>query len=45
MLFINNKKSNKTENNNNIGIDIFGYENKIFPIYNSKCKFEDELNQ
>lgn len=34
MLFINNKKSNKTENNNNIGIDIFGYENKIFPIYN-----------
>jgi len=36
---------NKIEKQNNININVFGYENKQkFPIYISKEKFNDHLN-
>ena len=38
-------KTIKTENQNNVNINAFGYEGKqAFPIYESKEKFEDEFN-
>ena len=39
------KDYNKIEEQNNININVFGYENKQFyPIYVSKHKYEDILN-
>ena len=42
---VNVKQYNKIENQNEINISVFGYENKQpFPIYVSKEKFEDQMN-
>jgi len=39
------KQYNKIEKQNNIRINVFGYENKQpFPIYISKERFEDQMN-
>lgn len=39
------KQYNKIKKQNNINVNVFGYEEKQpFPIYVSKEKFEDELN-
>ena len=39
------KDYNKIEEQNNINIDVFGYENKqLYPVYVSKQKNEDILN-
>jgi len=39
------KQYNKIEKQNNININVFGYEEKQpFPIYVSKEKFEDQMN-
>ena len=39
------KQYNKIEKQNNININVFGYENElVFPIYISKERNEDELN-
>ena len=39
------KKDYKIEEQNNISVNLFGYENRQpYPIYVSKEKFEDELN-
>lgn len=39
------KQYNKIEKQNNININVFGYENKQpFPIYVSKEKFDDHMN-
>ena len=39
------KQYNKVETQNNININVFGYENKqAYPIYVSKEKFDDVLN-
>ena len=39
------KQDNKTENQNNVNMNAFGYKAKqAFPIYESKEKFEDEFN-
>ena len=42
---VNVKQYNKIERQNNININVFGYEDKQpFPIYVSKEKFEDQIN-
>ena len=42
---VSQKQYNKIEKQNNININVFGYEEKQpFPIYVSKEKFEDQMN-
>ena len=42
---VSQKQYNKIEKQNNINIDMFGYEEKQpYPVYISKQKFEDEMN-
>ena len=42
---VNVKQHNKIERQNNIRINVFGYENKQpFPVYVSKEKFENQMN-
>jgi len=42
---VNVKQYNKIERQNNININVFGYEEKqLYPIYVSKEKFEDKMN-
>ena len=42
---VTNKQYNKIEKQNDININVFGYEEKqLFPIYISKEKFEDQMN-
>ena len=42
---VNVKQYNKIERQNNIRINVFGYENKQpFPVYVSKEKFENQMN-
>ena len=41
---VNQKQYNRIEKQNNIDINVFGYENKQpYPIYISKEKFEDHM--
>jgi len=42
---VNVKQHKKIEKQNNININVFGYEEKqLYPIYVSKEKFEDQMN-
>ena len=42
---VNVKQYNKIERQNNININVFGYEEKQpYPVYVSKEKFEDQMN-
>ena len=42
---VSQKHCNKVEKQNNIRINVFGYEKgQTFPIHNSKEKFEDQMN-